>query len=117
MKPILRHIAVTVVAARDGRFGWQLLEQDREGQWKVLEKGDGALPRYAQAMSAGLERLQAMVDDLAVGPVHPAAKLGKSSSSSKSGGSRSADGAQPADPNPGSARSALGTLFGFGPLK
>ncbi|RYG56260.1 MAG: hypothetical protein EON56_04420 [Alphaproteobacteria bacterium] len=95
MKPALRHIAVTVVERGESRFGWQLLEQDREGQWKLLEESDNALPWYAAAMSAGLERLQSLVHDLATGPREAAVAL----------------------PTAEAARRTRSTLFGFGQLK
>lgn len=63
-----RPIAVTVEARADG-FRWQLLESAQDGAaWELLSAARKSVPRYRDAMAAGLLALQALTTDLDAGP-------------------------------------------------
>ena len=65
--PSLRHIAVYVEEPKRGRFAWVLVELEGRS-WRQLEKSDSPVESYKTAMAEGLVALQAMVEDLDVGP-------------------------------------------------
>lgn len=110
MKSSLRNISVTVVEVPRGKFAWQLLEKHGDDAWQVLEAGRTASARYADAMAAGLVRLQSLVADLSVGPRQAVATPG---------GRRDLEGAadDDAELKTGDAQKPAGKLFGFGPLR
>lgn len=111
MKAALRNISVTVVELGDGRFRWQLLEQDASGDWALLEEGTGDIARYAPAMAAGLVRLEQLVDDLSQGPRQQEAR-GPRRDPGAVDARRGSDAPAAEVPHP-----ARGKLFGFGPLR
>ena len=59
---------MTVEARADG-FRWQLLESAQDGAaWELLSGARNSVPRYRDAMAAGLLALQALTSDLDAGP-------------------------------------------------
>lgn len=66
MSDTLRSIAVTVEEPAPGEFVWLLLEH--HAGWVELDRARRAVQSYAKAMAAGLMALQALVEDLDVGP-------------------------------------------------
>lgn len=65
----LRPIAISVEESRAQRFVWVLLERESEGDaWHTLAQADSAVASYQEAMADGLLALQALVEDLALGP-------------------------------------------------
>jgi hypothetical protein len=65
--PSLRHIAVYVEEPKPGRFAWVLAELERRS-WRQLDRSEAPVASYKTAMAEGLLALQAMVEDLDVGP-------------------------------------------------
>ena len=65
--PSLRHIAVYVEEPKPGRFAWVLAEL-KGRNWRQLERSDAPVASYKAAMADGLLALQAVVEDLDVGP-------------------------------------------------
>ncbi len=65
--PSLRHIAVYVEEPKPGRFAWVLAELEGRS-WRRLDKSASPVESYKTAMAEGLVALQAMVEDLDVGP-------------------------------------------------
>jgi len=65
--PSLRRIAVYVEEPKPGRFAWVLAELEGRS-WRQLEKSGSPVGSYKTAMAEGLLALQAMVEDLDVGP-------------------------------------------------
>ena len=65
--PSLRHIAVYVEEPKPGRFAWVLAELEGRS-WRPLEQSGSPVESYKTAMAQGLVALQAMVEDLDVGP-------------------------------------------------
>ncbi|VTU36177.1 hypothetical protein [Variovorax sp. PBL-E5] len=65
----LRRIAVYVDEPEKGWFAWVLIEQ-QEGfyEWTELDAADEWLGSYQEAMAAGLMALQALTEDLKIGP-------------------------------------------------
>jgi hypothetical protein len=63
----LRSISVTVDEPEPGLYFWQLLEHNGL-DWEQLAFADKPARTYSQAMSGGLLALQALVEDLDVGP-------------------------------------------------
>jgi hypothetical protein len=66
----LRSISVTVDEPEHGLYFWQLLEHNGI-DWEQLKFAEQPAPTYAQAMAAGLLALQALIDDLDIGPREP----------------------------------------------
>jgi len=65
----LRSISVTVEEPMPGAFHWVLLEATEDASvWTVLETSDKPFRKYRMAMAAGLLALQALINDLDVGP-------------------------------------------------
>jgi len=65
----LRSIAVTVEEPSPGAFHWLLLEAGEGGRgWALLESSDKPFKKYRKAMAAGLAALEAMIEDLDLGP-------------------------------------------------
>jgi len=71
--PALRNIAVTVTEDEEGAYRWRLVELEDE-RWQVLGRQRRAVKTYQAAMAAGLLELQAMIDDLDLGPREPEAE-------------------------------------------
>lgn len=65
--PSLRHIAVYVEEPKQGRFAWVLAELEGRS-WRELDRSDSPVGSYKTAMAEGLLALQAMVQDLDIGP-------------------------------------------------
>jgi hypothetical protein len=65
--PSLRHIAVYVEEPKAGRFAWVLAEL-KGRSWRELDRSDSPVGSYKTAMAEGLLALQAMVEDLDIGP-------------------------------------------------
>jgi hypothetical protein len=63
----LRHIAVHVEEPSRGRYVWVLTERD-DGGWREFARCMAPAATYKRAMADGLLTLQAMVEDLDVGP-------------------------------------------------
>ena len=63
----LRSVAVTVLEDSKGAYRWRLVELE-EDNWRLLRQQPRAMKTYKAAMAAGLVELQAMVEDLDVGP-------------------------------------------------
>ncbi|MGI4779111.1 MAG: hypothetical protein ACRYGA_13520 [Janthinobacterium lividum] len=57
---------MTVVEPEPGTFVWELLEHG--GAWQSLQRAERKARTYSEAMADGLLALQALVDDLDVGP-------------------------------------------------
>lgn len=68
MSAELRHIAVHVEEATPGRFEWVLSERPSGRDWVDIDRSTAAVSTYKVAMAAGLVALQAMVEDLDIGP-------------------------------------------------
>lgn len=68
----LRAIAVTVEEPEPGAFFWVLLEHGLE--WEELSRAEHSSKFYAKAMASGLLALQAITDNLEVGPREPSAE-------------------------------------------
>ncbi|RYZ12781.1 MAG: hypothetical protein EOO24_02180 [Comamonadaceae bacterium] len=69
----LRPIAVLVSEPAAGRFVWELIESEAgdeagEAEWTRLLVSKARFTSYADALAAGLEALQAQMDDPAIGP-------------------------------------------------
>ncbi|KQP15182.1 hypothetical protein [Pseudorhodoferax sp. Leaf267] len=67
MSSTLRPIAVHVEEPKPKQFRWVLLER-AGARWSDIEKSNRPVRSYQRAMADGLLALQAMVDDLDVGP-------------------------------------------------
>ncbi|MGK6308981.1 hypothetical protein [Variovorax sp. DT-64] len=65
--PSLRHIAVYVEEPKPGRFAWVLAELEGRS-WRQLDRSGSPVGSYKTAMAEGLLALQAMVEDLDLGP-------------------------------------------------
>jgi len=63
----LRSVAVTVLEDSKGAYRWRLVELE-EDNWRLLRQQPRAMKTYKAAMAAGLVELQAMVEDLDLGP-------------------------------------------------
>ena len=63
----LRSVAVTVLEEKEGAYRWRLVELE-EDNWRLLRQQPRPMKTYKAAMAAGLVELQAMVEDLDVGP-------------------------------------------------
>ncbi|MEJ8852821.1 hypothetical protein [Variovorax rhizosphaerae] len=66
--PPLRRLAIHVEEPRRGAFQWILSEVDEAATLIEVERAKSRAKTYRQAMADGLRALQAMVDDLDVGP-------------------------------------------------
>jgi hypothetical protein len=63
----LRSISITVDEPEPGAYFWQLLEYNGL-DWEQLQFSERPAKTYAKAMADGLLALQALIDDLDVGP-------------------------------------------------
>ena len=112
MPDILRTIAVHVDEPEPLAFFWVLTERSGSGasaRWVELQRARTATDRYQPAMAAGLEALQALVDDLDIGPRRAAG-----AASSEAPPDPAPDDTADAPPT---ARPKAGSLFGFGPAR
>lgn len=100
MPSTLRLIAIHVEESGDQGFVWVLTERSGPG-WTELQTAEAAQPGYQQAMAQGLLALQALVDDLDIGPRRGDAEEPADEKEAP---------AEPTGPRPGS-------LFGFGPVR
>ena len=102
MRTLLRPIAVSVEEPVAGQFRWLLSERGSEGVWSQLRRAPQPVSSYRQAMAEGLMALEAMIDDLEIGPRSPA-------------------GPQPAPPRSDAPRHPTRApkpgFFGFGPAR
>ncbi|MCZ2496496.1 hypothetical protein GN316_06985 [Xylophilus sp. Kf1] len=103
MPESLRVIAVHAEETASGKFIWVLTERSGT-QWTELDRAPAADRRYHVALADGLLALQALVEDLDVGPREkPAAPE-----------PAPADEGADAEPD---HRSKSGSMFGFGPVR
>jgi hypothetical protein len=63
----LRSISITVDEPEEGSFFWQLLEYNGL-DWEQLQFAERPAATYSKAMAEGLLALQALIDDLDIGP-------------------------------------------------
>lgn len=111
----LRHIAVHVVEPKPGRFAWVLTERGAQ-DWQELDKAASLAASYRQAMADGLLALQALVQDLDVGPrsVGEPAAMHEDASSPEKQTDRAAKRQKRGEKN---APAAGKSFFGFGPAR
>ncbi|MEJ8852917.1 hypothetical protein [Variovorax rhizosphaerae] len=64
----LRRLALHVEEPRRGAFQWILSEVDEAATLVEVERAKSRAKTYREAMADGLRALQAMVDDLDIGP-------------------------------------------------
>ena len=65
----LRRIAVHVDEAAQGAYRWILIEQKtKSAKWAEIDAASEPIDTYKEAMAAGLIALEALIDDLDVGP-------------------------------------------------
>lgn len=64
----LRDIAVSVRATAAGRFEWLLLEGGIASGWAEIDASASPSDSYKTAMADGLLALQALIDDVEMGP-------------------------------------------------
>jgi hypothetical protein len=102
--PPLRPIAIHVEEAEEGDFFWVLIERSRGDTWKEIERAGEPVATFKTAMADGLIALQAMTDNLDVGPRVPSPKAGKADTAAEE------DEGEPAKP-------ARKSMFGFGPAR
>ncbi|RYF47336.1 MAG: hypothetical protein EOO27_37670 [Comamonadaceae bacterium] len=106
----LRPIALHVDEPHQGDFVWVLIERKSPQSWTEIDRATSAARTYKEAMADGLGALQAMVDDLDVGPrqtVRGAAKPAEGSADDSDADDVAAA-VQPARAKP---------FFGFGPAR
>ena len=99
-----RPLAVTVEARADG-FRWQLLESADGSAWDLLSSARKSLPRYSDAVAAGLLALQALTPDLDAGPQRDAEQAADTSSEADETGDETQE------------PKKRGGAFGFGGLR
>ena len=111
----LRHIAVHVEEPKPGRFAWVLTERGAH-DWQELDKAVSLAQSYHQAMADGLAALQALVQDLDVGPrsVDEQASMHEDARSPEKQADRSAKQQKRGEKN---APAAGKSFFGFGPAR
>ncbi len=68
MPTLLRPIALHVEESAEGDFRWVLDERDARGRWAELDRSAAPAGTYRQAMADGLLALQALAEDLDIGP-------------------------------------------------
>jgi hypothetical protein len=74
MAGLIRRIAVCVDETSQGKYRWVLIEQTMEPpQWIEIQAAEKPAERYSEAMASGLLALQALIEDLDVGPREAAA--------------------------------------------
>ena len=71
MPTTLRHISIHVEETSPSAFHWVLNEREDGDRWNEIAKSDSAARSYKDAMAKGLAALQALVEDLDVGPRRP----------------------------------------------
>ena|SRR6476660_5221597 len=99
----LRHISVHVDEPDEGVYVWVLMERAGDLRWAEIQRATSGEATYRQAMADGLVALQAMVDDLEVGPRGAASRSG-------------APGPSPSPSPPGPQKPSK-PFFGFGPAR
>ena len=106
----LRPIALHVDEPTEGDFVWVMIERASHQSWAEIDRAESPERTYQAAMAAGLVALQAMVDDLKVGPRRPVRPSGKPAKGSpdESKADDAAETVQPARAKP---------FFGFGPAR
>lgn len=105
----LRPIAVHVQEAAPSRFHWVLTERGSGNAWAEIQRAPAPASTYRQAMADGLLALQALIDDLDIGPRSAAAQAPGQHGPP---GRRARQASSDAAPAPLPARRSL---FGFGP--
>ncbi len=106
MPSTLRQIAVHVEEPSQGKYQWVLNEIDG-GQWTEIGRANKAVTTYKVAMADGLVALEAMVDDLDVGPRF------QDDAPAEEGAGEEASVKEPSNGVRPSARQ----FFGFGPVR
>lgn len=104
----LRPIAVHVQEAAPSRFHWVLTERGSGNGWAEIQRAPAPAATYRQAMADGLLALQALIDDLDIGPRSAAAQA----PGPHGGLARQASSTAASAPLP-----AKRSLFGFGPAR
>jgi len=109
---VLRRISVHVEEPEPGAFEWVLSEAgaDDASGWQTLKRARKAAGTFHAAMAAGLAALEALTDDLDIGPRTPA-DAETAPTPERASRKRTARKAASSAPRPGK-RSA----FGFGVL-
>ncbi len=110
MPTALRPIAIHVQETSPGDFRWVLMEHGDDGAWAEMERSESAAGTYRQALADGLQVLQALIDDLDIGPRRPLKRARKAEP--PPGDAPQAE-RPPADP----PEPAKPSLFGFGPAR
>ena len=106
----LRPIAVHVQEAVPSRFHWVLTERGSGNGWAEIQRAPAPAATYRQAMADGLLALQALIDDLDMGPRRAAAQAPVQHGPAGRAHQASSDAAPPPLP-------ARRSLFGFGPAR
>jgi hypothetical protein len=112
---VLRRISVHVEEPEPGTFEWVLSEADASDDWQPLKRARKAARTFHAAMADGLAALEALTDDLDIGPRAPADTDTDTEPEDPPSRKRSARAAKPqreSAPKPGKR-----TAFGFGVLK
>lgn len=107
----LRPIAIHVQEPAPGRFEWVLTERGSGNAWAETQRAPAPAATYRQAMADGLLALQALIDDLDIGPRCTAAQAPVQHGPA---GRRARPASSDAAPPPLPARRSL---FGFGPAR
>jgi hypothetical protein len=117
---VLRRISVHVEEPEPGAFEWVLSEADASDDWQPLKRARKAARTFHAAMADGLAALEALTDDLDIGPRAPADTEADTDPDPEDHPSRKSS-ARAAKPQRQSAPQApkpgKRTAFGFGVLK
>lgn len=111
----LRRISVHVQEPEPGAFKWVLSEAGSDGadDWHALKRARKAERTFHAAMAEGLAALEALTDDLDIGPRAPL--LADSEPEDPRSGKRAAPTTRPRQE--ADAKRGKPTAFGFGVLK
>lgn len=105
MPTALRPIALHVEEPAEGEFRWVLAERDARGRWLELDRAPAPAGTYRQAMADGLLALQALAEDLDIGPRKDVDDEAEADADADAGDGQADNDAAP----------KKRTLFGFGP--
>ncbi|MDM0029569.1 hypothetical protein [Variovorax saccharolyticus] len=110
----LRRLAVHVEEARAGAFRWVLSELDDSDALVTLQRAGTAAGTYHAAMAQGLRALEALIDDLDIGPrLEDVADSDSQAAADALPAGAERDAAGPQRPKP-SSPSGRRSAFGFG---
>lgn len=114
LKP-LRRLAIHVEESRAQSFRWILSEVDASDVLHALQRANTSFETYHAAMAGGLRALEALIDDLDVGPRQEGATGTQVvSDASQASGDLPKDSPAPRRRTPASEASGKSTAFGFG---